>query len=76
MDAQEMIEILEEIIRDPETNATARCTAIRTLREVQNGLPAQGGNAFDELDEFGKIVGEVKRLRAVEPPAWELRYVP
>jgi hypothetical protein len=39
-------------------------------------LPAQGRNAFDELDEFGKIVGEVKRLRAVEPPAWELRYVP
>ena len=29
-----MIEILEEIIRDPETNPTARCTAIRTLREI------------------------------------------
>jgi hypothetical protein len=62
-----MIEVLEEIIRDEKTNATARCTAIRTLREVQNGLPA-GRNQFDELDEFGKIVGEVKRLRAVEPP--------
>jgi hypothetical protein len=29
-----MIRILEEIIRDPETNATARCTAIRTLRDI------------------------------------------
>jgi hypothetical protein len=29
-----MIRILEEIIRDPDTNATARCTAIRTLREI------------------------------------------
>lgn len=28
-----MIRILEEIIRDRDTNATARCTAIRTLRE-------------------------------------------
>ena len=28
-----MIRILEEIIRDPDTNPTARCTAIRTLRE-------------------------------------------
>jgi hypothetical protein len=28
-----MIRILEEIIRDPETNPTARCTAIRTLLE-------------------------------------------
>jgi hypothetical protein len=34
MDAEETIEILEEIIRDPQTNATARCTAIRTLREI------------------------------------------
>ena len=28
-----MIRILEEIIRDPETYPTARCTAIRTLLE-------------------------------------------
>ena len=34
LDREEMIRILEEIIRDPETNATARCTAIRTLREI------------------------------------------
>jgi hypothetical protein len=39
-----MIRILEEIIRDPEANATARCTAIRTLREFpqqpQDDVPA------------------------------------
>ena len=29
-----MVKILEEIIRDPDTNATARCTAITTLREI------------------------------------------
>jgi hypothetical protein len=34
LDREEMIRILEEIIRDPETNPTARCTAIRTLREI------------------------------------------
>ena len=34
MDSDEMIEILEAIIRDPDTNATARLTAIRTLREI------------------------------------------
>jgi hypothetical protein len=28
-----MIRILEEIIRDPDPNPTAKCTAIRTLRE-------------------------------------------
>ena len=34
LDREEMIRILEEIIRNPDTNATARCTAIRTLREI------------------------------------------
>jgi hypothetical protein len=34
VDREEMIRILEEIIRDPDTNSTARCTAIRTLREI------------------------------------------
>jgi len=28
-----MIEVLEQIIRDPDANPTARCTAIRTLRD-------------------------------------------
>ena len=35
LDREEMIRILEEIIRDPETNATARCTAIRTVWEIR-----------------------------------------
>jgi len=46
-----MIRILEAIIRDPDTNATARCTAIRTLRE----FPQQpGAYAFTDLypDDF------------------------
>ena len=34
LDRAEMAEILEEIIRDPDTNPTARCTAIRTLLEI------------------------------------------
>jgi hypothetical protein len=33
LEREEMTRILEEIIRDPDTNPTARCTAIRTLRE-------------------------------------------
>jgi len=45
-----MIRILEEIIRDPDTNPTARCTAIRTLREIAPEPPAAG--AFADLDEF------------------------
>jgi hypothetical protein len=36
MDREEMVRILEEIIRDPDTNATAKCTAIRTLLEFPN----------------------------------------
>jgi hypothetical protein len=50
LDADEMIRILEEIIRDPDTNPTARCTAIRTLREIAPEPPATG--AFAALDEF------------------------
>jgi hypothetical protein len=47
VDREEMIRILEEIIRDPETNPTARCTAIRTLREFPEQL---GADAFADLD--------------------------
>jgi hypothetical protein len=34
MEREEMIRILEEIIRDEDTNPTARVTAIRCLREI------------------------------------------
>ena len=51
----EMIEILEEIARES-TNAAARIAAIKVLREIDDGKPAQ--NIFAELDQgtqrFGK----------------------
>ena len=48
-----MLRILERIIRDEETNPTARCTAIRTLRQIEADCePA------DELqDELERILG-------------------
>jgi hypothetical protein len=46
-----MIEVLEEIIEDEKTNPTARCTAIRTLREIQASQPQENGR-FAELDAF------------------------
>ena len=39
MEREEMIEILEEIIRDPATNPTARVTAIRALKEFPQPQP-------------------------------------
>ena len=36
MTTDEMIEILEGIVRDENTNATARCTAIRTLMQIED----------------------------------------
>ena len=45
MTTDEMIEILEGIIRDKETNATARCTAIRTLMQIEDDAGSR------ELDE-------------------------
>ena len=41
-----MRRILEEIIRDDDTNATARCTAIRTLLEI---VPPEVSSQFDDL---------------------------
>ena len=35
MKTDEMVGILEQIIRDEATNPTARCTAIRTLRSIE-----------------------------------------
>jgi hypothetical protein len=46
-----MIEVLEAIIEDEKTNATARCTAIRTLREIQAQQP-HVDDRFAELDAF------------------------
>jgi hypothetical protein len=48
MDREEMIRILEEIIRDDDTNPTARVTAIRALREI---APLEPSSEFDDLYE-------------------------
>ena len=62
MDRSEMIRILEELILDESTNATAKCTAIRTLRELQGDeLPeSKSSAAFADLDDW-------RRLRDVKP---------
>jgi hypothetical protein len=60
LEGEEMIRILEEIIRDPDTNPTARCTAIRTLREIPEP-PAVDGLLYDD--------GDVLRLRGRTPRA-------
>jgi hypothetical protein len=49
MTRAEMIEILESIARDEDVNATAKCTAIRTLNEL---APDTHTGAFDDLDEL------------------------
>jgi len=70
MEPTEMVQILEEIIRDPATNATARCTAIRTLREVQDDLPKTAKDEFDELDEqMGVTSLDKRRKRYHRAPA-------
>jgi hypothetical protein len=51
MDRAEMAEILEEIIRDPDTNPTARCTAIRTLLEIVPAAePVSGFEGLYEVE--------------------------
>ena len=52
MKTDEMLSILERIIRDEATNPTARCTAIRTLRQIEQD------SGSDELDD------ELERLIA------------
>jgi hypothetical protein len=42
MDDTEMVQILEEIIRDPDTNPTARCTAIPNAGRGPVRLQSQG----------------------------------
>jgi hypothetical protein len=49
MESEEMIEILEELIRDPDVNATARCTAIRTLKELQGQEQPKSPSEFAKL---------------------------
>ena len=46
MEREEMIEILEEIARDPEVNPTARVTALRALKGFPEP-PAVDGSLYD-----------------------------
>jgi hypothetical protein len=53
MKTDEMIEILEGIIRDEETNPTARVTAIRALRQIEQD------RGTDELhDELERLIAD------------------
>ncbi|MCD6015088.1 MAG: hypothetical protein K0R88_1172 [Solirubrobacterales bacterium] len=56
MTTHEMIDILEGIIRDESTNATARCTAIRTLMRIEDHGGSreldEEASGFAELDAF------------------------
>jgi hypothetical protein len=50
METDEMIQILEGLIRDPETNPTAKCTAIRTLLQID--AESKSDPLDDELDRI------------------------
>ena len=51
MTRDEMVEILEGIARDEDVPATARVTAIRTLREFDQP-PRPPSGTFADLDEL------------------------
>ena len=65
LEREEMIRILEEIARDPDANATARCTAIRALREFPEP-PASDEYLYDGdvLPMSGRERRANKRLTA------------
>ena len=48
MKTDEMVTILEEIARDERKSPTARCTAIRTLRQIEQDRA--GDELADELE--------------------------
>ena len=53
MKTDEMVEILSRIARDEDKNPTARCTAIRTLRQIEHDRES------DELaDEFEALYAD------------------
>ena len=54
MKTDEMLGILERIIRDEATNPTARCTAIRTLRQIE----------ADDREPADKLQDELERILA------------
>jgi hypothetical protein len=63
MERDEMIRILENIARDEDVNATARCTATRTLNELQPLLPKQD-EALSDLYDVVPLRHGVRRKSA------------
>jgi hypothetical protein len=61
LEREEMIRVLEEIIRDPDVYATARCTAIRTLREFPEP-PAVDESPYDDGDVL-PMTGPARRAQ-------------
>ncbi len=63
MSDDELIEVLEEIVRDEAAPATARVTAIRTLWEWRRNEPDEEPTGFDDLyaDEFTRRREHKKR---------------
>ena len=61
MEREEMIQILEEIIRDPDTNPTARVTAIPALKEFPKP-PALDPSLYNE-DDVLPMTGSVARAK-------------
>ena len=59
LEREEMIRVLEEIIRDRDTNAKARLTAIRTLREIPEP-PAVDESPYDDGDVL-PMTGRARR---------------
>ena len=50
MKTDEMVTILEQIARDEDKSPTARCTAIRTLRQLERDRESDG--LADELEDL------------------------
>ena len=61
MEREEMIQILEEIARDEETNPTARVTALRALKEFPKP-PALDPSLYSE-DDVLPMTGPVARAK-------------
>jgi hypothetical protein len=64
MDREEMIRVLEEIIRDEGAPATTRCTAIRTLLEIAPEPPS----GITELEELYGLPPRRDRAEGRERP--------
>ena len=65
MKTDEMVTILERIARDEDKSPTARCTAIRTLRQIEQD---RAGGRSDELDdELERLLYDVAHRKSATP---------